>query len=51
MAVVETAFAGTGADDDGVETETEGSMGGNWGSGRPAALASAAAASWASMRW
>ena len=33
------------------EMETEGSMGGNWGSGRPAARASALAASWESMRW
>ena len=51
---METLFAGKGAAvvvDDDVETETDGSMGGNWGSGRPAALASAAAASCASMRW
>lgn len=51
MAVVVAVGSFIGAGAAVVDVDTEGNMGANWGSGRPAALASAMAASCAIMRW
>ena len=49
VVVVVSFVVGTGVE--AVDLDREGSKGANCGSGRPAALASAMAASCASMRW